>query len=352
MIHRLDPIRCYHSRPEWIWEQWQWRATPHSPKLQYYWSLTIKWFSVIDRTLFGWGLTPLQKCTWCILEPQPTGLLQRSKVFQKKKCSGYESDGEALILEILGGGIDFHDHYSHVHSDLQWWYLLGALDVHEQLSNYKKANVGLIKAFAMDPCTAYKHFTTWTLIATKTVDVFFMTLKKLAVLFGGLPERTFAYMFVTGLPARVKQLLRASTSIEATLIKQLLEHARAIIRDEAELGKPVLMPIQTALSSHTNPLRLDPQARMNCFHFGQFGHITKVCTDKRCGYVRCFQCGLKLSGKRARGQDVSAALLPGQGATNHPSTHWPNALLSTSGFRQLLHHSEHKAVLHLEQEER
>ena len=63
---------------------WQWRGTLHSPKLQHYWSLTIRLFNVISKTmivevlplcrdavgvfyipiqlghLIGWGLTPLQ----------------------------------------------------------------------------------------------------------------------------------------------------------------------------------------------------------------------------------------------------------------------------------------------------
>ena len=41
-------IRCYHPRPEWTWEQWQWKGTRHSPKLQHYWNLTIRLFSVIS----------------------------------------------------------------------------------------------------------------------------------------------------------------------------------------------------------------------------------------------------------------------------------------------------------------
>ena len=50
-------VRCYHSGPEWTWEQWQWRGTPHSPKLQHCWNLTIRLFSVISRTLVrGWVL--------------------------------------------------------------------------------------------------------------------------------------------------------------------------------------------------------------------------------------------------------------------------------------------------------
>ena len=35
---------------EWTWEQCQWRGTLHSPKLQHYWNLTIRLFSVISRT--------------------------------------------------------------------------------------------------------------------------------------------------------------------------------------------------------------------------------------------------------------------------------------------------------------
>ena len=43
----------------WTWEQWQWRGTMHSPKLQHYWSLTIILVSVVSRTLIGGGVLPL-----------------------------------------------------------------------------------------------------------------------------------------------------------------------------------------------------------------------------------------------------------------------------------------------------
>ena len=67
-------IRCYHSGPEWTWERWQWRGTRHSPKLQHCWNLTIRLFSVISRTLVsGGGLTPLQRSSQYILQPQSTG---------------------------------------------------------------------------------------------------------------------------------------------------------------------------------------------------------------------------------------------------------------------------------------
>ena len=36
-------------------------GTPHSPKLQHYWNVTIKLFSVIFRTLVGGGVLPLSR---------------------------------------------------------------------------------------------------------------------------------------------------------------------------------------------------------------------------------------------------------------------------------------------------
>ena len=70
----FDPIRGYHSGPEWTKELRQWRGILHFPKLQYYWSLTIRLFSVISgRSL--WGVTPLQRYSQCILQPQLTGHL-------------------------------------------------------------------------------------------------------------------------------------------------------------------------------------------------------------------------------------------------------------------------------------
>ena len=53
----------------------------------------------------------------------------------------------------------------------------GGLDVYQQLSDNEKADVGLTKAalykaIVMNPCTVYEHFTTRTLMASKTVDVF------------------------------------------------------------------------------------------------------------------------------------------------------------------------------------
>ena len=43
------------------------------PNLQHYWSLTIRLFRVISKTFVRDGsFTPLQRGSWCILQPQPT----------------------------------------------------------------------------------------------------------------------------------------------------------------------------------------------------------------------------------------------------------------------------------------
>ena len=64
---------------------------------------------------------------------------------------------------------------------------MGALFLNE------KADIGLTKTalykvIVMGPGTVYECFTIQTLMAGEIVDVFFVALKKLAVLSGGLPE--------------------------------------------------------------------------------------------------------------------------------------------------------------------
>ena len=56
---KKEPIRCYHSGSEWAWKQWKWRGTLHSPKLQHYWSLTIRLFNAMSRTFIGERVLPL-----------------------------------------------------------------------------------------------------------------------------------------------------------------------------------------------------------------------------------------------------------------------------------------------------
>ena len=72
---RCVPNRYYYSGSEWTLEVMALKEYPTFPKLQD-WSLTIKWFCVISRTLISGGLPSLQRWNWHILQPQLTGLFE------------------------------------------------------------------------------------------------------------------------------------------------------------------------------------------------------------------------------------------------------------------------------------
>ena len=61
LTHRYEPIRGYHSGPEWTWEQWQWRSTPHSQKLH-----QIVLCSIQDTHCGGGGVLPHSRDIVCV----------------------------------------------------------------------------------------------------------------------------------------------------------------------------------------------------------------------------------------------------------------------------------------------
>ena len=52
-IWPIDRTLSGANTSEWTLEWWQWRGPSHSPKLQHYWSFTIRLFSVISGILIG-----------------------------------------------------------------------------------------------------------------------------------------------------------------------------------------------------------------------------------------------------------------------------------------------------------
>ena len=71
--------------------------------------------------------------------------------------------------------------------------------VYQQLSDNEKADVGVTKAALHS--VRMIHYPDILMAEAKTVDVFFVALKNLVVLFGGLSEWTFVYAFMAGLLA-------------------------------------------------------------------------------------------------------------------------------------------------------
>lgn len=101
----------------------------------------------------------------------------------------------------------------------------GEFSVYEKLSDNEKGNPSrikavLYKAFAIDLCIAYENFSTSTLWPGETMDVYLAAMKKLTILFGGLPERALSYAFLAGLLASVKQILRANSSVDSLALNE------------------------------------------------------------------------------------------------------------------------------------
>ena len=64
------------------------------------WNLTIRLFSATSRTLVGGGvLTLLQRCSWCILQPQPNGQIVVLDFFH---FLGFTSMPAKLVWNVLG----------------------------------------------------------------------------------------------------------------------------------------------------------------------------------------------------------------------------------------------------------
>ena len=114
----------------------------------------------------------------------------------------------------------------------------GAFAVYQQLTAEDKADSGKIKfalktAFAVDAFTAYELFVARRLQPGETVDVYLAELRRLAVPFGGLPEKALVSAFVAGLPDGAKQLLRAGSRMDDLPLTHILARARAILKDES-----------------------------------------------------------------------------------------------------------------------
>ncbi|KAF0307742.1 Retrovirus-related Pol polyprotein from transposon 297 [Amphibalanus amphitrite] len=90
----------------------------------------------------------------------------------------------------------------------------------------------LFTAFAPDPFTAYEAFVSRRLQHGESADVFLADLRRLAALFGGVPDRMLVCAFVAGLPETTRQVIRAGTRAESLELASVLARARAVLSDE------------------------------------------------------------------------------------------------------------------------
>lgn len=157
----------------------------------------------------------------------------------------------------------------------------------------------LYAAFAMDSFAAYDAFRCRRLRGGESADVFLSDLRRLAVLFGGVPDSALLCAFVSGLPGSVRQAIRAGSRAESLNLDDVLTRARAVLADEeahtaaAVVRGPARATTAAAAGATAVPAK--------CYSCGQPNHIARDCTASR-GHrgrgaprgghssVRCYKC--------------------------------------------------------------
>ena len=100
----------------------------------------------------------------------------------------------------------------------------------------------LYAAFAMDSFAAYDAFGCRRLRDGESPDVFLADLRRLAVLFGGVPDRALVCAFVSGLPDSARQIIRAGSRAESLTLQDVLARARSVLSDQQLAAAPVAAP--------------------------------------------------------------------------------------------------------------
>ena len=158
----------------------------------------------------------------------------------------------------------------------------GAFTVYQQLDEEKKRDAACIKealiaAFERDSFVAYDAFIARRLGPNETVDVYLADLRRLASLFGGVPEAALACAFVSGLPDSAKHILRAGSRMETMSLSQLLARARSVLVD----GAPgVAASANGVCGSAPNEKKTSTRKQVLCFTCNGPNHLARDCLSR------------------------------------------------------------------------
>ena len=180
----------------------------------------------------------------------------------------------------------------------------GAFAVWSQLPAISRGSLSdvrdaLYAAFALDGFAAYDAFINRRLRAGESADVFLAELRRLAVLFGGVPDRALVCAFVSGLPENVRQVIRAGSRAENLSLEDVLARARAVLSDQ-RVANPVVAAATRApptegrsqrppapgpwrREDRSAPVQPAPSARgpRRCWICGVIGHISVGCPQRQ-----------------------------------------------------------------------
>lgn len=162
----------------------------------------------------------------------------------------------------------------------------GAFHVWSQLPATDRCSLeavrgALYSAFALDQYAAYEAFAARRLMPGEAADVFLADLRRLATLFGGLPDRALVCAFVAGLPDTVRQTIRAGSRAEGSDLTTVLARARAVLSDERFSAAAVPRRAAAPPSDlRSEPPRVRPPRalrQLRCWTCGEPGHIAARC---------------------------------------------------------------------------
>ncbi|KAF0314481.1 hypothetical protein FJT64_015061 [Amphibalanus amphitrite] len=146
----------------------------------------------------------------------------------------------------------------------------------------------LFAAFALDSFAAYDAFVTRRLQPGESADVYLADLRRLAELFGGVPDRTLSCAFVNGLPDAARQVIRAGSRAEALDLPSVVARARAVLSDDrvATVAAATAAPprggggsrggTQDAEAVMAARVPRRPRSR-RCWACGRLGHLAAGC---------------------------------------------------------------------------
>ena len=176
----------------------------------------------------------------------------------------------------------------------------GAFSVYQQLTSsekekYDSIKAALISAFATDKFLAYEQFVARMLSEDEPTDVYRAELRRLAELFGGIPDADLSCAFVAGLPETARHILRAGCRLESMNICQLLNRARVVLADDSlGVGPPTHVSCLSRLAAASAP---SESGDVRCLSCNQPNHYARDCLAGRNarrggrGGVRCYNCG-------------------------------------------------------------
>ena len=140
----------------------------------------------------------------------------------------------------------------------------------------------LYSAFAMDSLAAYDAYASRRLQPGESVDVYLADLRRLATLYGGVPDRALACAFIAGLPDSVRSTIRAGTRAESLELASIVARARAVLSDERTSLAAAAARGEAGQVYHCGPTRQSlGRQPPRCWTCGDVGHISRKCPNAR-----------------------------------------------------------------------